>query len=997
MTDQTITVTVQDRDPVEVQITSGTRGPRGLNNYELWLAQGNSGTEADYLAVVNAQAAAAAASAASASDDADATAADRSAAETAKASAESARDSSIAARDDSIAAKAASETARDAALTAKTGAETARDASVTAKTASEAARDAGVTAKTAAETARDAAAASALSASTVLDMIDDRFLGAKASDPSVDNDGNALIVGASYFNTTSNATKVYRGGGVWDFVSATMLDLANGADEAKGATLVGHRGTTAARLLDRSQPALDLARIKSKIAAIEAGTSNSTASLLIFGDSIARSLIPSQAIFDLFKKHGFRGAWCSPLSAFESAPYSLANLGSASASGASATPTANYNLSPNGLYFALTAAGHRVTFVLPTAIRAYAINKHTIVYRTTPGGGTFKIQTVRPYAPDKGVDVVTIDTNGTEGLATYAVTLPAREVDARVSCLWQSGTVHIVGSLAEDTVSSGMIIGYMDAGGLDMDSSSTISQANLSVLLSLLHPDLITWSMKDGAAATVAPKLPVHQALWDAAYPTEWLYIAPYPDSTAATEAQARSSSQPIIDHAIAYGHDYWDTLIDIPTYAYAVAQGWMTDITHTNEKFQRAFGPKLWRASGLLPSMKTGAASDVQKAASAAFDTMVVNSVDFQLSLNRLREAALIAAGRGVTFSASGNNFVMQDAASASAPGTGSFTIMGLYRLPEWGGTLELCEFFGLIPASGTAGRVYLQMTSAGTPMITMRRADGTADDNFQCDDAVTVLPALAGQVIHLAIRRDAAPATGEVPLALFINGTRYPLNGQGSSATPAQDVQGKRLKLGAITQNTKTKSYECLGVADYRSALSDAQIMLAAATGIFPTGSLTRWRFDERTGLAVSGPTSDKKGVINNSVVWTLPLFPNPDTDTSSTNTLVVNTTRINTKVFNTARAVQTLPAAPGVGDYVELIGQGQDGWKIAQPAGHQIVEGAGATVGTNASTAGATGYIQSGGRYDCVRLRCVVADSTTPTYTWAMEKKQGAITYA
>ena len=38
---------------------------------------------------------------------------------------------------------------------------------------------------------------------------DDDFLGAKSSNPTVDNDGNALADGALYFDTTNNVMKVY--------------------------------------------------------------------------------------------------------------------------------------------------------------------------------------------------------------------------------------------------------------------------------------------------------------------------------------------------------------------------------------------------------------------------------------------------------------------------------------------------------------------------------------------------------------------------------------------------------------------------------------------------------------------------------------------------------------------------------------------------------------------------------------------------------------------
>ena len=62
-----------------------------------------------------------------------------------------------------------------------------------------------------AENSASAAASSASSAATILDNFDDRYLGSKSSDPSVDNDGDALATGALYFNTSDNVTKAYTG------------------------------------------------------------------------------------------------------------------------------------------------------------------------------------------------------------------------------------------------------------------------------------------------------------------------------------------------------------------------------------------------------------------------------------------------------------------------------------------------------------------------------------------------------------------------------------------------------------------------------------------------------------------------------------------------------------------------------------------------------------------------------------------------------------------
>lgn len=71
---------------------------------------------------------------------------------------------------------------------------------------------------TAASTSAASAATSATSAAASYDQFDDRYLGSKTSDPTLDNDGNALITGALYFNSVINAMKVYNGSS-WDLVA----------------------------------------------------------------------------------------------------------------------------------------------------------------------------------------------------------------------------------------------------------------------------------------------------------------------------------------------------------------------------------------------------------------------------------------------------------------------------------------------------------------------------------------------------------------------------------------------------------------------------------------------------------------------------------------------------------------------------------------------------------------------------------------------------------
>jgi len=100
-------------------------------------------------------------------------------------------------------ASSASSSASNAASSASSAATSESNAASSATAAASSASNA-ASAQTAAEAARDATL-------TAYDNFDDRYLGAKASDPTVDNDGNALIAGALYFNTTDEIMKLYTG------------------------------------------------------------------------------------------------------------------------------------------------------------------------------------------------------------------------------------------------------------------------------------------------------------------------------------------------------------------------------------------------------------------------------------------------------------------------------------------------------------------------------------------------------------------------------------------------------------------------------------------------------------------------------------------------------------------------------------------------------------------------------------------------------------------
>jgi hypothetical protein len=91
-------------------------------------------------------------------------------------------------------------------------------------------------------TSATSAASSASSAETAYDNFDDRYLGSKTTAPSVDNDGNTLLVGALYFNSVTGVMSVWSGS-AWVAINSASSYSA----PTLGSTLISS-GTTVTTL-----------------------------------------------------------------------------------------------------------------------------------------------------------------------------------------------------------------------------------------------------------------------------------------------------------------------------------------------------------------------------------------------------------------------------------------------------------------------------------------------------------------------------------------------------------------------------------------------------------------------------------------------------------------------------------------------------------------------------------------------------------------------------
>lgn len=122
----------------------------------------------------------------------------------------SASSASSSASSASTSASSASTSASNASTSATNAASSASSASTSASNAASSASSASSSA-TAAQSAQTAAEAARDQTLSAFDSFDDRYLGTKTSDPTVDNDGNPLVAGALYFNSTDGIMKVYNG------------------------------------------------------------------------------------------------------------------------------------------------------------------------------------------------------------------------------------------------------------------------------------------------------------------------------------------------------------------------------------------------------------------------------------------------------------------------------------------------------------------------------------------------------------------------------------------------------------------------------------------------------------------------------------------------------------------------------------------------------------------------------------------------------------------
>ena len=144
-------------------------------------------------------------------------------------------------------------------------------------------------AKIAAESARDATLAA-------FDSFDDRYLGTKTSNPTLDNDSNALLAGALYFNSVTAVMNVYTGSEwVAAYVSGTgFLTVASNLSDVANTTTA--RANISAAKSGANSDITSITGLTTPLSVEQGGTGTATPAIIAGTNITVSGSFPNQTI-----------------------------------------------------------------------------------------------------------------------------------------------------------------------------------------------------------------------------------------------------------------------------------------------------------------------------------------------------------------------------------------------------------------------------------------------------------------------------------------------------------------------------------------------------------------------------------------------------------------------------------------------------------------------------------------------------------------------------
>lgn len=331
-----------------------------------------------------------------------------------------------------------------------------------------------------------------------------------------------------------------------------------------------------------------------------------------------------------------------------------------------------------------------------------------------------------------------------------------------------------------------------------------------------------------------------------------------------------------------------------------------------------------------------------------------------------------LTLAGNLATSGAFASTFTMTGITAVTYPTSG--TLATTSQLPTPAALTKTDDTNVTVTLGGTPATALLQATSitlGWTGLLSGTRG-GTGVNNgastitvggsFAMSGAFTFTGTLTGNTAVTFPTSGTLATTAQIPTGAALtktDDTNVTLTLGGSPTTAL--VNAASLTLGWT--GTLGVSRGGLGIA---TVPSNGQIPIGNGTN-YTAAALTAG-----TGITVTNGAGTITLASSGADPWV--------DQTTATITMAVNTGY--TADAGASLITLTLPATSAIGDWVEVTGKAAGLWKIAQASGQQI------KVGTSSTTLGATGALSSVNQFDCVRLRCLTANTI-----WAVVSQQSS----
>jgi len=140
-------------------------------------------------------------------------------------------------------------------------------------------------------------------------------------------------------------------------------------------------------------------------------------------------------------------------------------------------------------------------------------------------------------------------------------------------------------------------------------------------------------------------------------------------------------------------------------------------------------------------------------------------------------------------------------------------------------------------------------------------------------------------------------------------------------------------------------------------QTSYTNGQLLIGNTTG----NTLAKATLTSGTGINITNGTGSITIASSGADIWV--------DETGASVTMAANTGY--TSDDGASLVTFTLPATAAIGDWIEINGKGSGGWTLIEGTGQSI------HIGNQTSTT-TTGSLSSTNQWDCVRLRCVTANT-------------------